>query len=958
MYAVHQDVYFRGCYRDPDNLVGETLATMEPEEEGEDSMAELACRTVCVNSDRKPYALIMAHEKCVCLDSMDRDQFTDNCMYDSWVVYAAWGLNNRGIALSMIAPDMVLINETAHFTVTTELDVPLELEVSFGDNTSIVSFGPDFEHEWVMAGEYSVEVRATHLDRTEVQTAQVKVTRMPVPLKIGAFRVAVDSSRMRGTTAKVAVSGDPPLTCELQFAKNAIEVVENEFESIAVFELKHAYDFIGNKTIQATCSNLVNNESLSGWVEASDVYYTTLYEKMLMPIGSEIELYLSQRPIKLTGAMDTQKVRFLNQDIGNVTISDDTFRCPGYHFLSLTSDFSRWQYTVHMEENIEDLVAFVDKTYTIAGSSIELTVTTTGGSNFAVAVEFGDGTQHSATVPVTKGPSNFSFHHSYTEAGTFPIRVKAANMVSSKTIIVPVYIEEILSSFFVETANISSLTDPVVFTLQYFTAENTPIPAWVEFDYNNGETEAFRNEVLDGPLLHKHIYPEYGIYRIHIVVRNNISQLETDRLVQVGRNITYVGVYADSTYITTGEDVKFSISCPYGAPVVYKIDYGNGEASTIKPDLWKVKATPEEVISVHTYKKPGVYKVKVTAYNNVTRQEAYLCHDIEVADADSALAGCIAPQLKFPSTRYSQDIHHPHNLMKSANMSLLADIAIDCEALNKKSKLKTVKPVDPILEVRANGTLSAPDMLNSTESSFEIFGLSYAWRAFEIWNVSGVLIRNPVTELCHVGGDISELTLEPRQLPYGLYDVRLTASVPGGRGLRESVSFFLNVGKSPLVPVISDQRNESLEEREVFIKDALVINFRKDSFDPDFEKDNKTDMTFDLICVAGNDTDHITETNKRVLVENEVVTFWDYNDCFNLTDDLTYSDGIFRIPAINVFEEITVTLHMYKDNRRASTKQKIYISLTAALNDLENMAADLEKALSGDANKRAEVREI
>lgn len=169
--------------------------------------------------------------------------------------------------LSMTAPDSLQTNQNGNFSVGTNEDAKLPVDISwdFGDSAS--ANGSETGHAFADAGTYTVTATASNRKgKTMVErSATVVVVNAPVPASIVSIRASDNSPDTQTSVDFTAsVNGDTPISYAWDFGDGA---------NSSSASPSHTFDSPGTYTVQLNASNKAGSDSRSmsinvDWYEA------------------------------------------------------------------------------------------------------------------------------------------------------------------------------------------------------------------------------------------------------------------------------------------------------------------------------------------------------------------------------------------------------------------------------------------------------------------------------------------------------------------------------------------------------------------------------------------------------------------------------------------------------------------------------------------------------------------
>ena len=127
-----------------------------------------------------------------------------------------------------------------------------------------------------------------------------------------------------------------------------------------------------------------------------------------------------------------------------------------------------------------------------------------------------------------------------------------------------------------------------------------------------------------------YVFPRRGMYSVSVEAENHLSAKNKTNVVKVLQPISDLQltlVNGSRSCIRTGEDVSFTVSIATGSGAIFEWDFSDEEVNTTT-----IIDNSMSSLSTHTFNKPGLYTIRVEAFNDVSSSVAQLKHPITVED--------------------------------------------------------------------------------------------------------------------------------------------------------------------------------------------------------------------------------------------------------------------------------------------------------------------------------------
>ena len=555
------------------------------------------CRLTCARDHLQ--IAITKQTTCVCASAAQLEDITtaDCTASDLYRVYWASHVTTlpsnwlTEIEIEVEKPtsnDYVRPMETLTFVITTTGPERTTLHVDFDDGVTKILPGGErirVSHMWALPGTYKVNVTAVSRTITESRLKDVQITEVEEGTAPEQVHIKAD------TRLDLAESGIVDFYLDAFSPKEKSCVARLDPEDVRSYdgitdlvysnEINKQYPALGMYNVTFQCTN--NFGTSSDWSIALSANPAIQFvdhsrpEDVVIPVtgialsGYQFRIFIDDRD-------QTSKVSTRGNQ---VTIGDDVIRRSGEHVVMIkSSGKTLFTELLNAQRVVSDVRILASVVHAEVDHPIEFEFSIGQGDFMHIRLDFGDAGEELLFVAISDGPVTIKRNHSYAELGHHYVTIQVANDVSSMSQRQLISIERPLRTAAMLGANVTTVGEPTPFTFRIDMDLAPAMPVLVTFDYDNGVNETvLLGDQRDTPteLQHWYAYPEYGIYRVKAYIQNNISEIVTNTLVQVGENITTVDVFVDKGKVVVDEPVTFTIQCPRGSPLYIELETGDGE---------------------------------------------------------------------------------------------------------------------------------------------------------------------------------------------------------------------------------------------------------------------------------------------------------------------------------------------------------------------------------------------
>ena len=508
------------------------------------------------------------------------------CPKDPWRVYnsglpgkpppAQVGLN---VSFYKTTPDgKVEPNETIIIQFTTKTKDLVVFHVDFGDGTKKITPSGSTSHFYTDVGTYKVNVTAVGYEVTDTKFVTVKVERVErgIAPQIMELEAADSSSSLTADIFFIA-AGMGPISCNLDFGEGNIVSYSDLQEYVNVMNATHTYSLPGFYDVKLSCSNEhgTTEDRLTVLSVNQDL------ESETIPVSIDVQVPMRGANLHDVTVLLDSKAIDAHKNKSGVVVTPDLFPSTGRHVVTVMSadNFTINKRVVNILSPISALNITPNTVHSVPSRYVNLTFSVQHGDHLFTRISYGDSRQEFVYKQHPQGTFMLGRSVNYKHYGFYTVRFEVANDISYGMIESSISIERPINEAKMEGMNVTRLLDRTVFTFTVDPGVKPELPVDAEINYGNGVTETVRlNPDPTHPYIrnHSYVYPVNGIYRVTAKVFNNISSVLTSALVHVGENITLVDAWTDRDRITARQDANIFVYCPYGSPVTYVIDFGDG----------------------------------------------------------------------------------------------------------------------------------------------------------------------------------------------------------------------------------------------------------------------------------------------------------------------------------------------------------------------------------------------
>lgn len=429
---------------------------------------------------------------------------------------------------------------------------------------------------------------------------------------------------------------------------------------------------------------------------------------------------------------------------------------------------------------------------------------------------------------------------------------------------------------------------------------------WVNVDYGNGEAvKVVYVTETKTPLSFTDIltFLNLGVYNVKVRLYNEIS--EVSNALEISVEVPIHSLMVSTSNITSlKENVSFVLEVNKNKQgpnkVVFHIEYGDGASQDM---LYNNKLTKgfQPFLVNYTYTTWGIYRVKVTASNNISQAvEGALVHvgenmtflDILTSKERTHFGGALEFTVVCPTgsdVRYTLDfgdgtnfsvgeltgpeysyrsnaseiteekiiVRHTFASLGFYNVKVTAFntfgsmkavlcptiavvdfITVDCLEPIVSFKGMNTSLENPLVRKRSVGTLITVDATNGCPQLTE---LTYSWKGvFLVTDGRGNVTEQTIHSFCSFKSLNNTLEIKALALPFGLYKLTVTVSPVNNDLVYTRRDIYIKIIQSEPVPIIDGE-----EVVTIMLYATAIFDVAK-SHDPDVTENQRQGLSFHL----------------------------------------------------------------------------------------------------------------
>lgn len=886
----------------------------------------------------------MVHKEvsCACVNDINLASLSQVSCADRWHVYAVSHLqtkNNYQMHLDYTPQSKnpyTKPGEDFLFNVTIDYNLDTVYRFEFDDGVVVLTTKPPVTHSWVTPGSHNVTVSTEIGIVSLTSTLQVTVEDVDEG-KAPAFLGTALLHDLTALTVKILVMvvDDYLTSCYMSFGDGQESPVYEFNSSGNNYTTVHEYRVCGFYRIHTRCANKYGNTSadLGFWAREmeTEYHYISSQENFNVSVLGDYTFFKS-----LSVKVNDINVDF-DRDVAAVRIKRSNFMPGADNIICLISDGVLMdRHVVSVRVRVDKPLILADKTKGAWNASVRITFTLQPSDHIWMVIGYGNGWPKKVVyVPETEKQLSVFDMASYIRLGVYTVNVGVFNEISEANNSLEISIEVPISSLTVTTSNITSLKEVATFVINLNNKRQGPQKVDFRLDYGDGNVQEikYKNNLANGfePLIVKHKYITWGIYRIKVTASNNISQMVHNDLIHVGENITYVDIRTTKERVHLGGTIDFTIDCPTGSDVRYTVDFGDGTNFTVgeltgSETSYHSNASvigESRVIVSHMFASSGYYNVRVIAGNTFGTMTAILCPTIAVMDLVST--DCQEPMVSFRNTITSMTI-----------------------PLVRKRSVETVVVVD--------ATSGCPEDSANTD-------LTYSWKGISLVSRGeDDAAEQSIYTFCAFRSTNSTLVIQALSLPFGLYKLSVTVSPTSNDLVYTRKDLYIRIVQSEPMPAIDGDYVRTI------MRYATVIFDISKTYDPDVTENQRQGISFHLffmpevVLAEAKKLSLSTLTNRSSLVANKIIFptttvnpffMYQYGTCFNasegLLDDLSTFAGKITFAAVNfVTDYISFGVILWAERNNLSAMTSQIIDVRESDIKLEDLDSLLSIAMNAD----------
>ena len=896
------------------------------------------CRSTCIQNKHN-IVIFKQYEICYCIDisiffdwlNAEKSWQTSNCSGNEaylalWATHNLWSdvdpinlsVDVRSISMKSYGNP----NQTVLFYMTKSTPNFVTFLIDFDDGYDVQTSEMIVEHVWKNAGLYNVNITASTRNARETSIVPVNITFVQNRLPPINMIIKADAEMGLNTSGIVNVFvsaySEDIMTCDVLISENNTKLHKDNLQFAYAEDMTIKFHETGYYIVTFICENDIGSQSTTQLAKA--VNPRLLYESFNFSSSVNFDFIggnSSNIQLFVDGVFQMNGIDFTTR---NITIDRRIFKTVGEHSVVLKSPlgFPFIQKIVNVIKPIRNVSFTASNISSQINQIITFSIGIVDGDEIYLEVSYGDGISELFYIPSVNTPMTIVRNHAFTKLGKYDLMIFFANEISQQVLYQSVSIERPIESAVMTYTNVTILGQPTTFTFVIDSDKTPVVPVQLNINYGDGN----ESNVLMEPSMksfafnHTYIYRKYGIYRVSVELKNNISSLRLPfAFVQIGQNITQIDIYAVNNVIGVGQDISLKVDCPRGSPVSLEIDMGDGLSilKMIRPlsyndrdnvitnssVLSKVKRSINDLQDSnifdpfyinYKYKSSGRFTVKAVARNIFSEAVSFLCPDITVVDnkVNSQALTCSRVGVSIVS---ASTLSKPVISQRSSDLVFIAHPEITCSGIYKPSyqwsaeRLMTDNSWRPELQV------CATDVPDTTYTVLK----NTLWYGIYRINVSFILNTT-------IANSMVSTLIKPEQ----------------------PASTYVSIIPSPLIASIS---HESKDYYSVW--DTINLNLT-DSYDPDTVNSNHTGMNFSLFCYTHSKYSNLTLdemiSQAQSVAENSYkdATFYQFEDqpCLATKNNNIWVmefEIVFPAKDFLVQDSVQFSLFVTKDTRIAKT---------------------------------------
>lgn len=951
------------------------------------------CRAHCDS----PLVEISSNDKCRCLnlDALKLVITDDRCTSGSEVekIYSVSGRTTTHSYHLNITVNPLHSRpytkplETVRVEIETNFVVMNNIDVNFGDGLSMSTKQKSLSHFWASEGVFIITITTTIGDILLRKTVDFEV-------KDVDEGIPPEMSVVSANHLQVQLSADYQLLsfseydteCSVRYGDGNIFHQSHKSGYLNALYVNHTYDLYGQYLIDYNCSNAYGETKnstrfVSRLFDIPFLYHNTEDSFLFRIHGSES--YLENLNVFRN---DVQELNSTVQVNGILINSLDLQ--PYENLVTIKNgDITLIKRIFYVQHLVQRATIAPIKRSNAWYLTTNITIEVPAGLETFINCSFGIGDNYMFYIDKSDVPLGMLFEVEYPSLGYYPVIVDMTNDISTSRREDLISVEVPIVTIKLSASNITDKTLPVI--LKVDLNGDSPGPDKVEFNIRHGDGHAddvsYRSPTTQKftTFQNKYIYENWGIYRICVTAKNQISEVFQCILVQVGQNLTHVDLKTSTSgRVLQNDYAEVNITSYTGSDVTYDVYFGSEKFTFTDTQLENGNVTVEseiliddsnntltnETVSDESESSAGLLTTIIsllfdqnstaTTTTTTTPTTTITTEQKTTAEVGNDRKRRSAePRPKFYAFRVTEEIITvAHLFLKSGRFrvkariqnafsavrtelcqTIIVDDLDDKNCQKPKIDFENVKSSanSPIRRIRSEEFNITVVSESSCVSGSQF---TYSWKA-EKFN-KGKL--EPISEVCSMESNNNVLVIPAVYLSYGLY--RLTVSVaPLVHSLRSTEKqVFLSVEASnPYAEIAGEQETDFL----IYANAVFDLN---PSRDPDLVTKSKTGLEFDLICIKSDNFDQANTLPFQQLKSKSTLIFqdkmlkestanpvklYDNGDCFmnveNMTKSVSTFDGRVSFPAeYFAAEEFVMKLYVSKEGRVNSTYQRVKIKLT------------------------------
>jgi len=545
-----------------------------------------------------------------------------------------------------ISKEQIEVNETVTFNVEAIAGSAVLFSIDYSDSHSEKNvISNKYTHDYKVQGDYNVLVTAYN-NISKVQ-ASVKVTVLkPVLPVVGLTINMLEHLNISSPYAiKLFLEQGSDFECTIDYGNDIVDSISKQnsdyytkeprwsaskFQKLSIIQNK-VFSKVGACDIKAVCKNRLHKVEATRTIHIHSPLsaFSIQADKQEVEINETIKFEIVDVDPITDPIFITEGGKYTHKE----TTRKFTFQKSFTHHGKFTVKVNASNPTSSVKESIDVVVLkpvlkledlSVTTTPTNLTNDLNFKVSLGKGSDYKCQIAWGDKTEqeeknfqseYSFYTDLSLDEKPFTdikmeFAHSYKEIGIYTIKIKCGNRKNEIAAEAIVDIQVPISGF--KLVDVNAQRFGATFELKWLTSKGSNIEYEIRWDNNLLEYQLAGDKEVFVTIEPKH-YAKPGIYKYTVTAKNKVSDagLLSGYVIIENQLKGLDIILSRSLEIEVNETIKVKVALESGNNPHFKYDAGDGQDSVETMNL--------EV--PFSYIKQGSYKLKVMAWNNVSRIE-------------------------------------------------------------------------------------------------------------------------------------------------------------------------------------------------------------------------------------------------------------------------------------------------------------------------------------------------